>query len=520
MATMARTRAPAALATPEDVARAETAVAPQREALQQFQTEESRLMGDVRAAEEEALKAKESRDIAVKEAEAKQLGLSAEQQRGLTEKAQREIEKNPFPTFKPSQEDAVSYSQLGSLVGTLGMMLGGGAKGSAKVAIGAMTGMMKGWQTGRKELWDREVKVFDKEVQRIKAVHDSIYKDLDLGLKQLATDREAGRAKLMSAAWKAGTNSVVATLINNGRAQDALKILRDGYKLSSDIDKRVQDLALAQRRHEEAQQLRREQIAATTQLAQIKAAGKGGALSAQQQSFEDMVSISLNEAAAQVENLATMTFATTGIWQGRNTKGLLDAPIGVLTNTLTSQDVQRYNAVIGIIGREAAKVFAGGRIITDKAAEDFSNQFKVREGDKPFTVLEKMANIRQFFERAIEVKQARPDAAPGMQKIYINALESFKNSIPITNKEVNEAKRQAEESKGKSKKTFGKVMEEMGKPRATAAPVAPVAPVAAPTQEPNKKPMPSGEKLSAYAKTHFGGDEVKAREYLETQGYE
>ena len=479
MATMAKTRAPAALATPEDMARAETAVAPQREALQQFQTDESRLMGDVRRTEEEALKSKEARDIAVKEAEATQLGLSAEQQRGLTEKTQREIEKNPFPTFKPSQEDAVSYSQLGSLVGTLGMMLGSGAKGSAKVAIGAMTGMMKGWQSGRKELWDREVKVFDKEVQRIKAVHGSIYKDLDLGLKQLATDREAGRAKLMSAAWKAGTGSVIATLINNGRAQDALKVVRDGYKLSSDIDKRVQDIAIAQRRHEDQLAAQAAQRAAMVEAARLRSEKKGGALSAQQQSFEDMVSISLNEAAAQVENLATMKFATTGLWQGRNTKGLLDAPIGVLANSLTSEDVQRYNAVIGIVGREAAKVFAGGRIITDKASEDFANQFKVREGDKPFTVLEKMANIRQFFERAIEVKQARPDVAPGMQQIYINALNSFKESIPITNKEVNEAKRQADESKGKSKKTFGQIMEEMGRPKVIAAPSA-AAPAATP----------------------------------------
>jgi hypothetical protein len=271
---MARTRAPAALATPEDVARAETAVAPQREALQQFQTEESRLMGDVRRTEEDALKAKEARDIAVKESEATQLGLSAEQQRGLTEKTQSEIEKNPFPTFKPSQEDAVSYSQLGSLVGTLGMMLGGGAKGSAKVAIGAMTGMMKGWQTGRKELWEREVKTFDKEVQRIKSEHNSIYKDLDMGLKQLATDREAGRAKLMSAAYKAGTGSVIATLIQNGRAQDALKIVREGYKLTSDIDKRVQDLAIAQRRHEDQLAAQAAQRNAMVEAARIREQGR------------------------------------------------------------------------------------------------------------------------------------------------------------------------------------------------------------------------------------------------------
>ena len=283
MATMARQRTSAALATPEDISRAEESVAPQREALRQFRDDELKASTLARSYEGFALEAKEARDIAMKEAEAKQLGLSAEQQRGLTEKAQREIEKNPAPTFKPSQEDAISYSQLGSLVGTLGMMLGGGAKGSAKVAIGAMTGMMKGWQAGRKDLWEREVKTFDKEVQRIKSVHDSIYKDLDMGLKQLATDREAGRAKLMAAAWKAGTGSVIATLIQNGRAQDALKMVRDGYKLSSDIDKRVQDLAIAQRRHEDQLAAQAAQRNAMIKAAQIRAeaqkkAGGGGLL--------------------------------------------------------------------------------------------------------------------------------------------------------------------------------------------------------------------------------------------------
>jgi hypothetical protein len=73
--------------------------------LQQFQTEESRLMGDVRRTKKMRSR-RRNRDIAVKEAEATQLGLSAEQQRGLTGEAQQEIEKNPFPTFRPSREDA------------------------------------------------------------------------------------------------------------------------------------------------------------------------------------------------------------------------------------------------------------------------------------------------------------------------------------------------------------------------------------------------------------------------------
>ena len=35
-----------------------------------------------------------------------------------------------------------------------------------------------------------------------------------------------------------------------------------------------------------------------------------------------------------------------------------------------------------------------------------------------------------------------------------------------------------------------------------------------------KKAMPTGDKLTAYAKAHFDGDEQKAKAYLSSQGYE
>lgn len=439
MATMAKTRAPAALATPEDMAQAETAVAPQREALQQFQTDESRLMGDVRRTEEEALKSKEARDIAVKEAEATQLGLSAEQQRGLTEKTQREIEKNPFPTFKPSQEDAVSYSQLGSLVGTLGMMLGSGAKGSAKVAIGAMTGMMKGWQSGRKELWDREVKVFDKEVQRIKAVHGSIYKDLDLGLKQLATDREAGRAKLMSAAWKAGTGSVIATLINNGRAQDALKVVRDGYKLSSDIDKRVQDIAIAQRRHEEAQQLRREQIAARTTEKTQKAT--------QQQFIVQRAVNALGGVQSALETIVELPQgATTGWLPNLQTKdGMVNAVRNQLGRKISSVDAEFMNTLFSGIGRNLASIEASG---TATGLTGLANQLQsgvyINAGvDDPFKVAMKLADIRRIATENIRPSINSGLMPPQQAEEAQRLVEKIEKIIPYTTLDVANAYRQA-----------------------------------------------------------------------------
>jgi hypothetical protein len=155
------------------------------------------------------------------------------------------------------------------------MMLGGGAKGSAKVAIGAMTGMMKGWPVQAARtcgiVRSRRLTRRGSSAHQVFASTAST-KTLIWGLKQLATDREAGRAKLVSAAWRAGDGwRHCHNDSGNGRAQDALRIARDGYELSSDIDKRVQDVAIAQRRHEEAQALRRQQIASS----QAKAAAPG-----------------------------------------------------------------------------------------------------------------------------------------------------------------------------------------------------------------------------------------------------
>lgn len=460
------------LGTPEERKQVDVAFEPERQRLAERQ--DARMVLGEELSKSQKLQAEEEsqQKIAVKEAGVRATGDYISDVEREQRQYREQISANPLPTHKPTQEDLSTYAQLGSLLMTMGLMIGAGGKGNAKAGLDAMTGMLNGWKKGRQDLWQQEARNFEKAFNKVKADRDTIYKNLQEGMKLASTNYAAAKEKFETAAFIAGEGSIVAHRIRTGQLQQALKDMENVDKVWDEFNnkKRAAVSALAQARLQ--RELADKQRNAMIEAARLRSEKKGGALSAQQQSFEDMVSISLNEAAAQVENLATMKFATTGFWQGRNTKGLLDAPIGVLANSLTSEEVQRYNAVIGIIGREAAKVFAGGRIITDKAAEDFANQFKVREGDKPFTVLEKMANIRQFFERAIEVKQARPDASPGMQDIYINALNSFKNSIPITNKEVNEAKRQADESKGKSKKTFGQVMEEMGKPKKIAAPAA------------------------------------------------
>jgi hypothetical protein len=206
-----------------------------------------------------------------------------------------------------------------------------------------------------------------------------------------------------------------------------------------------------------------------------RAAGRTGALGGYAQQFEDLTAIATNEAALAAQALVKAPFSNTGLFQGRNTGGLIDAPIGVLANTLTSASVQQYNVIMGNMGTNITKVLYGGRVVPVKVQEAFNNRFAVRQGDDAFSVLLKMADMRQTFERAIEVKLANPNLSPEIKEIYKKTEREFIDAIPFTMNDVLEAQAAEKTSKGKqAPKTFGDFMsKKMGggsKPQTGAAP--------------------------------------------------
>lgn len=259
------------IASTENVAKAEEMYAPSRARATEAMAEQALLGEGVSFAKGEEARAKESLAQKVREAGAESLRLAAEEEKGLVDVAKQEKEKNPFPTFSPTQEDAMSYGQLGSMIATLGVMLGAGGKASAKAAIGSMTGMMNGWKQGRKDLWEKEAKTFEKEVNRIKMVRDSITKDLETGLKLASTNRAASKASLEAAAHKAGSGSVLASMIATGRAVDALELAKKSANLAKETDNKILDMATRQTQHKAQLDAAERQRQATLEAARIRA---------------------------------------------------------------------------------------------------------------------------------------------------------------------------------------------------------------------------------------------------------
>jgi hypothetical protein len=113
-----------------------------------------------------------------------------EQTRGLYQEAENKELEYPRPEFHPTKENAESLGQLFSLVATMGIMVGGGGKLASQNALGAMSGMLKGWQQGRKDLYERELKEFDKEYKRINDIRTDIQNRLQKSLQLASTDKE------------------------------------------------------------------------------------------------------------------------------------------------------------------------------------------------------------------------------------------------------------------------------------------------------------------------------------------
>ena len=177
---------------------------------------------------------------------------------GKTRQALAEV---ATPTFKPTQETFISMSSVAGLIAFVGSAMGQQGKQSGKAAIDSMTGMMKGYQTGRQDLFRREQIKYDKELQTMKAMNDKLLKDLTLAQDVMKYDFAKGQADAAVAIAGYAGPVTKATFENQGleKATNFTTKLSEGliniYKISADIG------------------LKQATLAQTKEIAQMKAAG-------------------------------------------------------------------------------------------------------------------------------------------------------------------------------------------------------------------------------------------------------
>ena len=166
----------------------------------------------------------------------------------LNKEAENKELEYPRPEFHPTKENAQSLGELFSLVATMGVMLGGGGKMAAQGALDSMTGMLKGWQSGRKDLYEKELKEFDKEYKRVQDIRTDIQNKLQKGMQLASIDKEASYSELQQAAALSGASSIVQSYIKAGQPKMALDLMNKAISIDKDVKDRQQRASEAQSR--------------------------------------------------------------------------------------------------------------------------------------------------------------------------------------------------------------------------------------------------------------------------------
>jgi hypothetical protein len=144
-----------------------------------------------------------------------------------------------------------------------------------------------------------------------------------------------------------------------------------------------------------------------------------------------------NEAAQTLHNLARLpSTANSGLFGiGKTTHGVLDTMKGALGNELSTQDTQRYNALISGMQRNLGSIEAAGLSPGESLTSSLSSVV-LKPGDTEITKLTKMAEMRQIAEKGLETFADSPGVSPQQKQRIKTITAQLQTAVPYTQDDV------------------------------------------------------------------------------------
>jgi hypothetical protein len=393
-------------------------------------------------------------------------------------------EKFPYPQFHPTQENMQSIATLFSLIGVIGVAMGGTGKMSAMNSLNAMSGMMKGWQQGRKDLWEKEKAEFDKGMARTKAVLEDAYKDADRAYKALAYNREEASALAAQSVAKLGGQVGKQILEKQGIERyftylDGVRKSLETAETEAARDKREERKAEAQRIRDEArakeqrerddrleagrERRHREDNAQRERLAAIKASqpkGQGSSANiryafnmaeAFSQAAQDLVNVTQLSAGTVMSNFAELA--------GKSGDSIKNGLTAAFARKVTDQDSRMFAQLVAGLDQNMARTLGGGYANSGAkhSIEAYKQQIS-REGDSMASRALFLARFKQELGIFADVYSAHPGANEQMTAKVNKYYNDVNKAIPFSVQNVLDAARG-------SKMTISKEFENLATPQ-------------------------------------------------------
>ena len=365
----------------------------------------------------------------------------SKEEKDLVEASRKEREKFPYPEFHPTKDNAQDLMELFSVINVVGMAMGASGKNNALGAMKSMTGMMKGYREGRKDLFEKEKVEFDKNFQAMKTKHEEIAKDLEQSLKLSSTDKEKALAIADVAVAKSGSPILKEKARIQGMGE-AIKywdnVGRDLQASQDKVEQRAFDLKKIEMEHQNR--------------LKEKLAESGSQKGLQSKLIMQNVIGAGNEVVTSLDAVMRLKAGTTaGLMPYISSKeGMINFIKSGAARKFSSDDAKIINTFYTGLKRNLATIEAAGRSQGLVGLTSSIGDIQPMVGDDALTVAAKFAETRKIVEATLEplADSGLMDAqqASGARKV----VDSIRKIIPYNINDIAEATNKSENSLGQS----------------------------------------------------------------------
>lgn len=416
-----------------------------------FLQRKAEMQPQISAAEGDIAKAKQAQSEVLAGGKERAMQEFAQAEKGAKSAYEAKLEAEPLPAFIPTKDTAEDIAGLFSVIGVIGMLVGGGGKMAAQRAMGAMNGMMEGYRKGRMDLYKQQRNEFDANFKSMLQKHQEFRKEMEDAVKLAATNKEAGLAAAELAATKAGSDIVKAQL-RKGDLMGAYKILEESEKgavnaFNAESKQRQEEdkAKAAERRHRESMANARENARLAREqalkLAEAKAGAKtGGAGGAVAGQVERMVN-AMTQVSGAIKSVADLQVTTTApVFGQKDFKGLFTAPLSALNQRMSKESSQMLQGRMVGVARNLASLETGGAAtglagLTDSIQAGIS----IPAGAKLHVGLDRLAEMRRIVEDASRAALASPKYSEEQKQLIRENLAIVEQAIPFTLQDVRDA---------------------------------------------------------------------------------
>ena len=433
--------------------------------------EEQFSLGQAGAKEEAQAKIDQANNLAKAEKSRTELiQKMGDEQKAAIEQHKKDIQESS--PFAPTQESAKDVAQLFSLITVAAFGSGGKGKYAGMQTLASLTGAMKGYQEGRKDVYEKDIKAFEENLKVLKTHNDKVNALYEDAMKLLSTNKELGLQKIQQLIAEDNTG-IAARLARSGQYKalgEAIGTVTAALQAAQDkIDKRNQEFALLSQRFKNEKMLEAAKeptpfqtpdgnfvawnaekqayvpvAGAVGGMTKVGSAGGKGSMSSQ--AFKQQQSRFLNsisEGASALESLGRMNVKTTGklFDQDKTLNGLFTSPLKALDSKLSSEDSQIISQRMAGIAQNLASVETLGAA-TGLAGlrSGLESRLKIPPNASVAVALNALGDMRQIIESAVDAQSRDPNVLPEIKAANKQYMDRIRKAIPFTLEDLDNAR--------------------------------------------------------------------------------